>query len=81
MRRIMLLMSAVALTLGLELHAQQQQPGHEQAIAAIRNLGGEVAVDATKSDAPVSVVLTGSKSPTECLPYLQRVNNLHTCDL
>ena len=77
----MLLLSAVVLTLGLEAQAQQQQPGHQQAIAAIRKLGGEVTVDARKSDAPVSVVLTGSKSPTECLPYLQRVNNLHTCDL
>jgi len=81
MRRTILLLSAAALTLGLETHAQQQQPGHEQAIAAIRKLGGEVTFDATKSDGPVSVVLTGSKSPTECLPYLQRVNNLHTCDL
>ena len=81
MRRIMLLWSAAALTLGLETHAQQQQPGQEQAIAAIRKLGGEVAFDSTKPDAPVSVVLTGSKSPTECLPYLQRLNNLHTCDL
>ena len=80
MRRTILL-SAFALTTRTGNNAQETQPGHEQAIAAIRKLGGEVTVDATKPDAPVSVVLTGSKSPTECLPYLQRVNNLHTCDL
>jgi len=76
-----MLLGAVALVIGARAEAQDEATGHEQAIAAIRNLGGEVKVDAQQAGAPVIVTLTGARSPTECLPYLERVNNLHTCDL
>jgi hypothetical protein len=79
--RLTMLLGAVALVIGARAEAQDEPTGHEQAIAAIRKLGGEVKVDAQQAGASVIVTLTGSKSPTECLPYLERVNNLHTCDL
>ena len=77
---------AVALLMGASAAAQDrpaaaEPSAHEQAIAAIRKLGGEVKVNPQQAGEPVSVILTGSSSPTECLPYLDRVNNLHTCDL
>ena len=80
MRRTMLL--AVVLVLGTSIaQAQDNQSGHEDAIAAIRKLGGEVKVDAQQPGLPVNVVLAGVRSPNECLPYLARIKNLHTCDL
>jgi hypothetical protein len=79
--RLTMLLGAVALLSGRSAEAQDGPTGHDDAIAAIRKLGGEVKVDAQQAGAPVVVTLTGSRSPTECLPYLQHVNNLHTCDL
>jgi hypothetical protein len=81
MRRYMLLVSAVALMNLLEANAQDDQIRHEQALAAIRDLGGEIIVGSKKTDARVTVVLTGSDSPVDCLPFLNDVSNLHTCDL
>ena len=79
MRMYIMLLSA--LLIGLEAYGQDQQTGHEQAIAAIRKLGGEVTVGSKKPGNPVVVVLTGSGQPSDCLPYLKHVSNLHTCDL
>jgi hypothetical protein len=80
MRQTLLL--AAALVLGTSsVQAQNAPAGHDEAIAAIRKLGGEVKVDAQQPGAPVSVVLAGVPRPTECLPYLARINNLHACDL
>jgi len=79
--RLTMLVGTVVFLIGASAQAQDGPTGHEQAIAAIRKLGGEVKVDTQGAGAPVTVTLTGSKSPIECLPYLERVNNLHTCDL
>jgi hypothetical protein len=76
-----MLLSASVLVIGQEAYGQDHQTGHEQAIVAIRGLGGEVIIDSKKPGAPVVVVLTGSGRPGLCLPYLKDVNNLHTCDL
>jgi len=77
--RLSLLGAAVWL-LGSGAVAQDEQTS-EQAIAAIRKLGGEVKVVDQRPGAPVSVVLAGVRSPTDCLPHLARITNLHTCDL
>jgi hypothetical protein len=77
----MLLLIAGALVIGQETYGQDHQTGHEQAVVAIRKLGGEVIVDSKKPGTPVVVVLTGSGSPGQCLPYLKELSNLHTCDL
>jgi hypothetical protein len=81
MRLFIMLLSACALVIGENTYAEDVQTAHEQAIAAIRKLGGTVVVDSQKPNTPVVVVLTGSSSPSHCLPYLKDVNNLHTCDL
>ena len=81
MTRYLTLLSAGALVTGWVTCAQDRPAGHEQAIAAIRKLGGEVTVNSKGPGAPVAVVLTGSSSPGECLPHLKDVGNLHTCDL
>ena len=81
MRWFMLLLSAAALLAG-RIALSQNPPGgrdspnalsagHERAVAAIRKLGGEVKVDSKQPGAPLAVVLTGSASPGECLPYLK----------
>jgi hypothetical protein len=75
-----MLLSAGALVTGLAT-AQDRQTEQERAIAAIRKLGGEVTVSSKKAGAPVSVILTGSTSPADCLPHLKEVGNLHTCNL
>jgi len=86
MRLFTLLMSAAALLAGrdaLGQHppaARDSSAGHEQAVAAIRKLGGEVSVGSNQSRAVV-VVLTGSSKPGDCLPYLKQLHNLHTCNL
>ncbi len=80
MRRTILLGVVVLLISGSTI-AQDDPTDHEGAIAAIRKLGGEVKLNREQSGAPVSVILAGARSPTECLPYLERINNLHTCDL
>ena len=77
----MMLFSAGALLLGQESLAQEDPSRQEQAIAAIRELGGEVKVDSKTPGAPVVVLLTGSASPDQCLPYLKDLRNLQTCDL
>ncbi len=79
--RLSILLGAAAWFIGVSAVAQDAPGGHEEAIAAIRKLGGEVKVDTQRPGAPVSVVLAGVRSPTECLPFLARINNLHTCDL
>jgi hypothetical protein len=61
--------------------AQDERAGHAEAIAAIRKLGGEVKVDTARPASPVTVTLTGTPSPAQCVPYLARIQNLHTCDL
>jgi hypothetical protein len=66
---------------GLDAAAQETSREHEQALAAIRKLGGEVTVDSERPDAPVAIVLTGASNPGDCLPYLKDVNNLRRCDL
>jgi hypothetical protein len=87
MRLFTLLLIAVALPAGPDAFGQSPQAprdssaGHAQAIAAIRKLGGEVTVGSKHSGAPVAVVLTGSASPGDCLPYLKEVKNLHACNL
>jgi hypothetical protein len=65
----------------LEADAQDDQIRHEHALAAIRDRGGEIIVGSKKTDARVTIVLTGSDSPAGCLPFLKDVSNLHTCDL
>lgn len=81
MRLYMMMLSVGSLVAGLEAHAQNHQAGHEGPIAAIRKLGGEVFVSSNKPGAQVTVVLTGARRPADCLPYLDDVRNLHTCDL
>ena len=81
MKLYMTLLSALALLIGQETYGQDHQSGHEQALAAIRKLGGKVVVDSKQPGTPVVVVLTGSSSAAQCLPYLKDVSNLHTCDL
>ena len=91
MKLYMLVLSAAALLAG-RMALGQNPPagrdfssapsaGHERAVAAIRKLGGEVKVDSKQPGAPVTVVLTGSASPGECLPYLKELANLRTCNL
>ncbi len=85
MRTYVMLLSAVALLSTLfsawEADAQEHQLGHQQALAEIRQRGGEIIVGSTQPNSPVAVVLTGSPSPADCLPFLKDVSNLHTCDL
>jgi hypothetical protein len=64
-----------------ELEGEEVAAGREQAVAAIRKLGGEVIVDLTKPGSPVVVVLTSSGKPADCLLHLKDLGNLHTCDL
>ena len=79
--RLTMLLFAVVFLIGVCATAQDNHTRHNEAIAAIRELGGEVKVNREQPGAPVSVVLAGVRSPTECLPYLARINYLHTCDL
>jgi hypothetical protein len=57
-----------------------ERSGHEQAVGAIRQLGGSVEVRDAPGH-PVVVGLTGSKEPSACLPLLRHLTNLHTLDL
>ena len=75
-----MLLSVGALVTGLAT-AEDRQTEHERAIAAIRKLGGEVTISSKKPGAPVSVLLTGSSSPADCVPHLKDVGNLYTCNL
>ena len=53
----------------------------ERAVAEIRKLGGKVTIDASQPNSPAAVMLTGSRDPAACLPYLKDVSNLRQCDL
>jgi hypothetical protein len=81
MRLAVMLIGAGSLVIGLHTDVAAQDNPHEQAIAAIRRLGGEVVVDSKGADTPVAVTLTGSADPGKCLTYLKDVRNLHKCDL
>jgi|GEM_PF-5034932 hypothetical protein len=81
MRLAVVLIGAAAFVMGLGNNVAAQDNPNEQAIAAIRKLGGEVVVDSKGPDAPVAVTLTGSADPGKCVTYLKDVRNLHKCDL
>ncbi|MCI0356882.1 MAG: hypothetical protein L0211_00145 [Planctomycetaceae bacterium] len=81
MRLVVMLLGAAVLAMGLRTDAAAGDDPHDQAIAAIRKLGGEVVVDSKGTDSPVAITLTGSADPDKCLPYLKDVRNLHKCDL
>jgi hypothetical protein len=72
-----ILLGVAVLAAGTQAGAQDR----EAAIAAIRNLGGQVTADAKNPEAGVAVVLTGSARPAECLPLLKDLGAIHTCDL
>ncbi len=74
-----LVLSVGALVTGLV--AQDNRASHKKAISLIKQLGGEVIVHSDKPGNPVTVALTGSSSPADCLPHLQAVKNLQTCDM
>ncbi len=79
--KLSILALMLAALVAAQASAQQPRAGAEEAIAAIRKLGGEVKIDEQQSGRPVSVVLTGSPKAAECLPHLAAVGNLSTCDL
>jgi hypothetical protein len=79
--RVSILALLLIAVIGGQGAAQQPRARSEQAISAIRKLGGEVRVDEGQPGRPVSVVLTGSPKAAECLPHLADVGNLQTCDL
>ena len=81
MRLVVMLTSTAALVFWLSNDVVAGDNPHDQAIAAIRKLGGEVVVDSKGPDAPVAVTLTGLAAADKCLPYLKNVRNLHKCDL
>jgi hypothetical protein len=81
MRLHVTLLTAGALLMALGAQAQDRPAEHEQAIAAIRKLGGQVQVDAMRPGAPVAVVLIGSDRPADCVLHLKDLVNLQTCDL
>jgi hypothetical protein len=81
MRLAVMLIGAASLVIGLHAEVAAQDNSHDEAIAAIRKLGGEVTADSKGPDAPVAVTLTGSADPAKCLKYLKDVRNLHKCDL
>lgn len=78
--RTVFLCATVLLTAG-GLFAQDPTSKHEQSIAAIQKLGGVVKVDPTSPDKPVTVTLTGSSNPADCMPHLEAIPNLRACDL
>ena len=81
MRRYLIVLGVATLLSGLPAQAQDRPAGHEPAVAAIRKLGGEVKVDATRPGQPTAVFLTGAGGFGQCLAQLKELNNLQTCDL
>jgi hypothetical protein len=81
MKLCTMILCATALLTGWETSAQHPTNKHEQSIAAIRKLGAEVRIDPNSPGQPVAVILTGTARPTDCLPYLEGIRNLQTCDL
>ena len=85
MRLIAISVGAAALVILLNANVAAQiaapGPAHDQAVEAIRKLGGEVNVDTSGPGAPVAVTLTGSADPGKCVTFLKGVRNLQKCDL
>jgi hypothetical protein len=79
--RLVLMLIGAALVIGLRTDAAAGDDPHDQAIAAIRKLGGEVIEDSSKPNSPIAITLIGAADPDKCLPYLKDVRNLHKCDL
>lgn len=79
MRLFIFLLSAGSLWIAQATSADETR--HERAVAAIRNLGGEVLVDSKKPGHPVTVRLSASDNLDLCLQYSKDLSNLHTCDL